>query len=109
MNLALRLKGLPGLSLAGMLAVIMAAVLLAAGVTDAAVGFLHGLNSGLFDAAAALTDLFNFLPEKLLLIFFLCSLIKRAASRSSLRLLCLEASSGVEMKSFSVSLNFSMR
>ena len=51
MNLALGLEKLPSLSLTGTLVVIMAAVLLAAGVADAAVRFFHSLNV-LFDAAA---------------------------------------------------------
>ena len=106
-NLALGLKGLPSLSLADILAVIMVAVLLAVDVVGAAVGFLHGLNL-LFDAAAAaaLADLFDFLSGKLLLIFFLCFSTNCAASKSFLRLLCLATSNGVEIKDFSVSLNF---
>ena len=72
MNLTLGLKRLSGLSLADILAVITAAILLAAGMADIAVGFFHSLNF-LFDAAAALAsaDLFDFLPKKLMLIFFL--------------------------------------
>ena len=107
-NLALRLGRVLGLSLAGTLAVIMAAVLLTADVAGAAVGFLHSLNF-LFDAAAALAGLFNSLLGKLLLIFFLCSLTNRAVLKSSLGLLCLKASSEIKMENFSVSLNFSMR
>ena len=65
-NLALGLKGFSGQSLASMLVVIIAAVLLE---TDVAVGFLvQGLNV-LFNATIA-TRLFDSL-RKLLLIFFL--------------------------------------
>ena len=67
MNLVLGLKEFPGLSLAGMLALL--AVVTVASVACVAIEFLYGLNF-LFDAAAAPADLFDFLPEKLLLIFF---------------------------------------
>ena len=105
-NLALGLEGFLSLFLAGMLEVAMTVV----GVACVAIEFLHGLNL-LFNAAAApaLDGLFNFLLKKLLLIFFLCFLTKRAASRSFLRLLCLETSSKIEIEGFSMSLNFSMR
>ena len=62
MNLTLGLKRLPSLSLAGMLAVIMAAVLLAVDVASAAVGFFYGLNT-LIDVVAALADLFDSLSR----------------------------------------------
>ena len=91
--------------------VVLALLVAVAGVADAAgtaVGFLYGLNA-LFDAAAAPPCLVDFLPEKLLLIFFFCFLTNCAVSKSSLRLLCLEVSNEVEIESFSVSLNFSIR
>ena len=71
MNLALRLKRLPDLSLANTMAIIIAIVLLAIDVASIAIRFFHGLNL-LFDAAAAPApaDLFDFLLKKLLLIFF---------------------------------------
>ena len=108
MNLALGLKELPGLFLFAVLALLIA-VAGVAGVAGVAIEFLHGLNP-LFDAAAApAAGLFNFLLEKLLLIFFFYFSINCAALKSSLRLLCLKTSSGVEIKSFNVSLNFSIR
>ena len=97
-----------GLSLFAVLAlsIAMAGV---AGMAGVAIKFFYGLNP-LFDAAAApAAGLLDFLSEKLLLIFFFCFLTNHTALRSFLRLLCLEASNGVEMKDFSVSLNFSMR
>ena len=69
MNLALGLKRLPSLSLAGTLAIIMAVVLLAAGVASAAVRFFHGLNV-LLDTAAAHAYLFDFLLKKIVANFF---------------------------------------
>ena len=46
--------------------------------------------------------------EKLLLIFFFWSLINRADSKKSLKLVCFSASSGAEIDNFKVSLNFSI-
>ena len=47
--------------------------------------------------------------EKLLLIFFFWSLIKRADSKKSLKLVCFSANNGAEIDNFKVSLNFSTR
>ena len=90
MNLALGLKRLPGLFLADTLAVIIAAVLLAAGVAGIDVGFLHGLNF-LFDVATASADLFDSLPEKLLLIFFPLFLDQTRCIEESLEAIVLES------------------
>ena len=106
MNLTLEFAIFFGLFLFAVLAFFVA-VASVTNVAGAAVGFLHSLNA-LFDAAAAFFCLVDFLPKKLLLIFFLCFLTNCAASRSFLRLLCLKASNGVEIKNFSVSLNFSL-
>ena len=108
MNLALGFVTFLGLFLFAVLVFFMAVVGVA-GVASVAIEFLHCLNL-LFDVAAALAaGLFDFLPEKLLLIFFLCFLINCAALKSSLGLLCLDASNKVEMKGFNLSLNFSIR
>ena len=47
--------------------------------------------------------------EKLLLISFFWSSIKRADSRRSFKLMCFSANSGTEIDGFKVSLNFSTR
>ena len=107
MNLALRFAALLHLFLYTVLAffVVIASVTDAAGV---AVGFFYGLNV-LFNAAAVSPCLIGFLPKKLLLIFFFCSSTNCAASKNSMRLMCLEAINGVEMENFNVNLNFFIR